>query len=197
MHPSRRRARSPKLVAATTLLAVSAVAGCAALVTSTAPALAGGSLLGVGVGVVAAVLMFAEIVVIRRSWAYDRARVADGYRTETKVRHESNVTFVNGMGARLLCRENQIGLMQDALLTSEIEIALARERLSAEKARIRALEADAAAASTDLASARSDMLAAQDALTVSESAGVAARAEIIAWQEVAQASPEQKHRRLA
>lgn len=197
MHPSRRRARSPKLVAATTLLAVSAVAGCAALVTSTAPALAGGSLLGVGVGVVAAVLMFAEIVVIRRSWAYDRAQVADGYRTETKVRHESNVTFVNGMGARLLCRENQIGLMQDALLTSEIEIALARERLSAEKARIRALEADAAAASTDLASARSDMLAAQDALTVSESAGVAARAEIIAWQEVAQASPEQKHRRLA
>lgn len=195
MPPSRRRARSPKLVAATALLTVSAVAASAALVSS--PALAGASLLGVGVGIVAAVLMFAEIVVIRRAWALDRAQVADGYRTESKRQHESNLSFVQGMGSRLALQENQIGLMQDALLTSEIEIALSRERLSAEKARVQALESDAQAAASDLASARSDLLAAQDALAVSESAGVAARAEIIAWQEVSETSPEHTQRRLA
>ena len=99
------------------------------------------------------------------------------------LRHDSHMTFVHGMGSRLAWRENQMGLMQDALLTTEIEIALARERLSAEKGRVAALQDDNAAAATDLASARADLLAAQDALAVSESAGVAARAEIIAWEE--------------
>ena len=143
-------------------------------------------------------LMFAEIVVIRRMWAFDRAHAADGYRKQTLIQHESHMTFVQGMGSRLAWRENQMGLMQDALLTSEIEIALAREKLSAESARVSALQADNAAAASDLASARSDLLAAQDALAVSESAGMAARAEIIAWEETAESTAEQiQQRRLA
>ena len=198
MAPSRRRSRSPKLVAATALLTLAAVVASAALMTSTVPALAGATVLTVVAGVAAAVLMFAEIVVIRRMWAFDRALVANGYRTDSLRRHETHMTFVQGMGSRLAWSENQMGLMQDALLTSEIEIALAREKLSAEKARVTALQDDATSAATDLASARADLLAAQDALAASESAGVAARAEIIAWQEAAESTTEQiQQRRLA
>ncbi len=198
MAPSRRRSRSPKLVAATTLLTLAAVVASAALTTSAVPALAGATILAVLAGIAAAMLMFAEIVVIRRMWAFDRAETADRYRTDTMLRHDSHMTFVHGMGSRLAWRENQMGLMQDALLTSEIEIALAREKLAAEKGRVAALQDDNAAAATDLASARADLLAAQDALAVSESAGVAARAEIIAWEETAESTAEQiQQRRLA
>ncbi len=185
MAPTRRRARSPKLVAAITLLVLAVVVAGAAIVTSTVPALAGATVLGVLAGIAATALMFAEIVVIRRLWASDRAQVADGYRTEAVQRHESNMAFVQDMGSRLASSEHQLDLMQDALVSAEIETALARERWSAETARVVALEADAAAAVTDLASSRADLVSARDALAASESAGVAARAEIIAWHEAA------------
>lgn len=197
MAPTRRRSRSPKLVAATTLLTLAAVVACAAITTATVPALAGATVLGVLAGTAATVLMFAEIVVIRRMWAFDRAQMADGYRVDTLRRHESEMAFVDGMSSRVAWHENQLGLIQDALVTSEIEIALARERQSAEKARVTALESDAAAAATDLSSARADLLTAQDALATSESAGVAARAEIIAWQEAAETAPRPGQSRLA
>lgn len=186
-----------KVLAATVVLAVSAVVAAAALVTATVPALAGATVLGVLAGVVAAALMSAEIVVVRRAWAFDRAQVSDGYRVETLKRHESHIAFVESLGSRLAWRENQLGMMHDALLTSEIEIALAREKLSAEKARAEALQSDADAAASDLASARSDLLTAQDALAASEAAGVAARAEIVAWQQVADRAPQAGQRRLA
>ncbi|MGA8851295.1 MAG: hypothetical protein WB508_06200 [Aeromicrobium sp.] len=195
MAPSRRRSRSPKLVAATTLLTLAAVVASAALTTSAVPALAGATVLAVLAGMAAAMLMFAEIVVIRRMWAFDRAQSADRYRADTMLRHDSHMTFVLGMGSRLAWREQQMGLMQDALLTSEIDTALAREKLSAEKGRVAALQEDNAAAATDLASARADLLAAQDALAASESAGMAARAEIIAWEETAESAAEQIHQR--
>jgi hypothetical protein len=179
------------------LLTITAIVACAALATSTVPALTGATILGVLAGVVASALMFAEIVMIRRMWAFDRAQVAQGHRDEALQRHESHRTFVAGMSSRLAWRDNQIGLMQDALLTCEIEAALARERLSAERARVQALEADVASAASDLASARADLLTAQDALAASESAGVAARAEIIAWQEVAESQANQGQQRPA
>ena len=195
--PLRRRARSPKVIAATTLLVVSALVASAALVTSTVQLLAGATVFGVVAGVVAAALLLAEIVVIRRAWAFDRAQVSDGYRVETLKRHDSHVAFVESLGSRLAYRENQLGVMHDALLTSEIEIAIAREKLSEEKARTEALQSDVDAAASDLASARSDLLAAQDALAASEAAGVAARAEIVAWQQVADQPPAVGQRRLA
>lgn len=197
MAPTRRRSRSPKLVAAITLLTLAAVVACVALTTATVPALAGATVLGVLAGVAATALMSAEIVVIRRMWATDRAQMADGYRVAAVRSQESDQAFVHGMGARLQWHENQLSLMQEAQLTSEIEIALARERHAAERARVTALESDAAAAATDLASAHADLLTAQDALATSESAGVAARAEILAWQEAAETASRPGEARLA
>ncbi|MGJ9423806.1 hypothetical protein [Aeromicrobium sp. CF3.5] len=195
--PLRRRARSAKVIAATSLLALSAVVACAALITSTVQLLAGATVFGVVAGVVSASLLLAEIVVVRRAWATDRAQVSDSYRVETKKRHESHIAFVESLGSRLAQRETQLSAMQDVLLTTEIEIALAREKFSEEKARTEALQSDVDAAASDLASARSDLLTAQDALAASEAAAVEARAEILAWEQVAEQPPKSGERRPA
>ncbi len=195
--PLRRRARSGKVIAATSLLALSAVIACAALITSTVWLLAGATVFGVVAGVVAAALLTAEILDVRRAWATDRAQVSDRYRVESKKRHESHIAFVESLGSRLAQRETQISDLQEALLTAEIEIALAREKFSEEKARTEALQSDAEAAASDLASARSDLLVAQDALAASEAAAVEARAEILAWEQVAEQPTESGERRLA
>lgn len=195
--PLRRRARSTKVIAATSLLAVSAVIACAALITSTVWLLAGATVFGVVAGVVAAALLLAEIVVVRRAWATDRAQVSDSYRVESKKRHDSHIAFVESLGSRLAQREIQLSAMQDQLLTTEIEIALAREKFSEEKARTEALQSDVDAAASDLASARSDLLSAQDALAASEAAAVEARAEILAWEQVAEQPQKSGERRPA
>ena len=185
------------MIAATTLLILSAVVATAALITSTVPALAGATVLGVVAGVAAVVLMSAEVLVVRRAWARDRAEVSDGYRVRTLERHDAHIAFIESLGARVARSESQRDAMHEALLTTEIEVAIAREKLSAEKARADALQSDGDAAASDLASARADLLAAQDALAASEAAGVAAQAEITAWEQASDAAPQGQRRRLA
>lgn len=185
------------MIIATVLLVVATIVAIAALVISSVPALAGATVFTVLAGVGAVALMSAEIVVVRRLWAYDRAKVSDSYRNHTLERHQAHQEFVQNLGAKLQSREAQIEQIQEALLTSEIETALARERLSEEKARVAGLQGDAQTAASDLESARADLLAAQDELAASEAAGVAARAEIVAWQESSEASAKTGRARTA
>lgn len=187
---SRRRSRSAKLVIAVALLCISATGAAAAVVTATIPALTAATILGVVTGVLAAVLTFAEIRVLRHRWAQDRASLANGYRVEAQERRTVHAAFVQEVTRQIATRDGEIDRqrtelhrLRDRLVDTEIEMALAAERLSEERSRVTALEADAEAAASDLESARADLAKAQDALTISEAAGVAARAEILAWEQ--------------
>ena len=102
------------------------------------------------------------------------------------------------MGQRVSLRDSQIAALRDAMVTAEIELAQARERFSAERARSAALEADVDSAQSDLESARVDLRHAIDALAASESAELQVRAELLAWEEAAaEQARRQKSRKLA
>ena len=99
------------------------------------------------------------------------------------------------MGQRVSLRDAQIATLRDAIVTAEIELAQARERVSAERARSAALESDASVAQSDLESARVDLRRASDALAASESAELQVRAELLAWEEAASEEARRQHAR--
>lgn len=191
MASTRRSPRSRRVLAAVGLLIVAFVVTTAAIVVSTVPALVAASSYSVVAGIVAARLMSDELVRLRRAWAHDRATLARGHRRTAVARAEEHLAFAEQMGSRIRLREAQIAELRESLLTAEIDLALAREKVSAERARSAALEADLESAESDLESARIDLGRAQDALAASESAELAARAEILAWEDAA--SEEQRH----
>ena len=114
------------------------------------------------------------------------------------TRSREHIAFAEQMGSRVRLRDAQLAALRDSLVTAEIEMARARERVSEERARSAALQADVDSAQSDLESARIDLRNASDALAVSESAELQARAEILAWEESAsEAARQQSERKLA
>jgi len=148
-------------------------------------------------GIVAARLLSNEIADIRRTWSSDRAGMANDTRRIAVVRAREQTAFAELMGARVSERDAKLAALRESLVTTEIDLARARERFSAERARNRALLDEAASAHSDLESARVDLRHAADALAESERAELTARAEILAWEEAASESERQQHQRLA
>jgi hypothetical protein len=171
-----------------------AVAG---IVVSTVPVLIGATTYAVVAGVVAARLLSTEIVLRRREWSLERAGIVDANRRVAVVRSREHIEFANQMGARVRLRDAQLEELRDSLVTAEIDLARARERVSEERARSKALQADVESAQSDLESARVDLRNASDALAASETAEMHARAEILAWEEAASEEARRQHERSA
>ncbi|WP_157439348.1 hypothetical protein [Aeromicrobium sp. Root344] len=197
MASSRRTPRSRRAVGATGLLISAVVVAAAGIVVSTVPVLAAATVYAVVVGVVAARLLSNELADRRRAWSLERSVIVDDNRRAAVSRSREHIEFANQMGSRLRLRDAQIEELRDSLVTHEIDLAKARERLSEERARVMALEADVDAARSDLESARADLRRANDALAESESAELHARAQILAWEEAATQEERRQHDRSA
>ncbi|AWB93201.1 hypothetical protein [Aeromicrobium chenweiae] len=182
---NRRIPRSRRAVGAIALLVSAVVVAVLGLVVSTVTVLVVATVYAVAAGGVAGRLLSNEIAQVRRDWAHDRAVLADEHRKVAVVRSREHIAFADQMSQRISLRDAQIANLRDALVTAEIELAQARERFSAERARRAALEADVTSARSDLESARVDLLAAQEALAASEAAEIQVRTELQAWQEAA------------
>jgi len=195
---NRRIPRSRRALGATALLVTAVVVAVVGIIVATVPVLVATTAYAVVTGVVAARLLSNEIAQVRRDWARDRAHLADDNRKVAVVRSREHIAFAEQMGQRVSLRDAQITSLRDALVTAEIELAQARERVYAERARSAALEADVDSATSDLESARVDLRTAQDALAASESAEVQVRAELLAWEEAASEETKRLHdRKLA
>lgn len=193
---NRRLPRSTRAFGAIVLLMTAVVAAVVGIVLATVPALITVTAYAVVAGVVAARLLSNEIAHLRREWARDRASLADDHRVEAISRSSDHIAFAAEMGSRVTSRDAQIATLRDDLVTAEIELAQARERVSAERARSEALLAEVDTATSDLESAQVDLRRATDALAASESAELQVRAELLAWEEAA-ANGTQRDRKLA
>nr|MCW2727973.1 hypothetical protein [Aeromicrobium sp.] len=192
---NRRIPRSRRAIGAVVLLISAVVVATAGIVVSTVPVLVAATLYAVVVGVVAARLLSNEMAQLRRDWARDRAELADSNRNAAVTSSREHIVFADQMGQRVRLRDGQIAALRDAMVTAEIELAQARERVSAERARRAALEADVDSAQSDLESARVDLRNASDALAASESAEVQVRAELLAWEQAASEETRRQHER--
>lgn len=195
---TRRSSRSRRALASATLLISAVLVATIGILVSTVPVLVAATVYAVASGIVAAWLLSKDVAHMRRDWARDRARIADEGRRAAITRSREHIAFVNQMGSRVRLRDTQISALRDSVVTAEIELARARERLSAERARSEALESDLGSAKSDLESARVDLRRASDALAASETAEMQARAELLAWEEASSDElREQQHRKLA
>lgn len=189
--------RSRRALGAIALLISAVLVATGGILASAVPLLIASTTYAVVSGIFAARLLSNEVAQTRRAWARDRAVAADENRRTAVVRAKEQTAFASHMGSRLRLRESQLAEVRDFLVTAEIDLARARERLSAERARTAALQSDINSAQSDLESARSDLLLAGDALAASESAELQARAELLAWEEAASENERQLHQRLA
>lgn len=164
---------------------------------STVPALVAATTYAVLSGVGAARLLTNELAERRRVWAIERSAIVDDNRRASVARSREHIEFANQMSSRIKLRDAQLAELRDSLVTAEIDLAKARERVSEERARNEALLADADAAKSDLESARADLRRANDALAASESAELHARAQILAWEEAASEEERRQHNRTA
>jgi hypothetical protein len=195
---NRRIPRSRRALGAILLLAAAALVAIVGIIIATVPVLIGATAFAAVTGVVAARLLSDEIAQLRRDWAHDRAKIADDNRTVAVARSREHTAFAEQMGQRVSLRDAQIAALRDALVTAEIELAQARERVSAERARNAALQEEVGSARSDLESARIDLMTAQDALAASESAELQVRAELLAWEQAAaEERRRQQERKLA
>lgn len=195
---NRRIPRSRRAIGAVALLVSSVIVAVVGIVVWSVPALVAATTYAIVTGVIAGRLLSNEIAQLRRDWARDRAQLADSNRTAAVARSREHIAFAEQMGQRVSLRDSQIATLRDALVTAEIEMAQARERVSAERARSAALESDVDSAQSDLESARVDLRQASDALAASESAQLQVRAELLAWEEAAtEQARRQSGRKLA
>jgi hypothetical protein len=167
------------------------------IIVSTVPILIAATVYAVATGILAARLLFNELAERRRTWALERAGIVDDNRRAAVARSREHIDFATQMGSRIRLRDAQLAELRDSLVTDEIDLAKARERMAEERARNEALQADVDAAKSDLESARIDLRRASDALAESESAELNARAEVLAWEEAASEEERRHHDRSA
>ena len=197
MASTRRNPRSRRAVGATGLLISAVLVAVAGIVVSTVPVLIAATTYAVLAGIVSARMLTNELADRRRVWALERSAIVDDNRRAAVARSREHIEFANQMGSRIRLRDAQLAELRDSLVTAEIDLAKARERMSAERARSEALRADAESAKSDLESAQFDLARAMDALAESESAELDARAQILAWEEAASEEERRQHHRSA
>lgn len=182
---------------AVALLVTAVLVATFGVLVATVPVLVAATTYTVITGILAARLLSNEIAQLRRDWAHDRAVIADDHRRTSIDRAAEHIAFAEQMGSRIRLKDGQLESVRDALVTAEIDLAKARERLSAERARVEALTSDLDSAASDLESARVDLRHAMDALAASEGAEIQARAEVVAWEESATEAERNRHQRPA
>ena len=162
-------------MAAVILLVSAAGAVVAGFVLGTTVAMVAAGAYAVAAGVVAAVLMQALVVRVRRLWAHDRANLAGAYRTTAVARAEEQTAFADSMAARLAERQVQIARLEAEIRRGEKRREELGDALADEQERSAAVTAELEQVQEDLAHLR-------DALTASEAAEKRARAELLAWE---------------
>ncbi|MEJ7636197.1 hypothetical protein [Aeromicrobium sp.] len=197
MASSRRIPRSRRTLGATGLLLSAVLVAGAGIVVSTVPILIVATAYAVVSGVISARLLSGELTLKRREWALERVRIIDHNSRVAVARSREHIEFADQMGSRVRLRDAQLATLRDSLVTAEIDLARARERVSEERARGAALQADVESAQSDLESARVDLRHAHDALASSESAELHARSQILAWEQAASEESHRQHDRTA
>jgi septal ring factor EnvC (AmiA/AmiB activator) len=147
----------------------------AAVVVGSTVALTAAGAYAVVAGIVAAVLMESVVAQVRRLWAYDRANLADTYRTAAVTRSAEQVAFAESMATRLTEHRARIVRLEADIERAERRRGELGEALADEQERSAELEASLAQVQDDLAHLR-------DALTASEAAEKRARAEVVAHE---------------
>lgn len=127
--PVRRRQRSTRLVVASTLLIVAALAVAGAAVSGSWPAVTIAAVLGVLLGVAATRITHTELALSRREAARDRAEQAQGYRDITLARTAENAAFVTATSARIASRDETIQAHEQTITTLGRDLGDARGRL--------------------------------------------------------------------
>lgn len=197
MASSRRIPRSRRVVGATGLLISAVLVAVAGIVASTVPVLIGATTYTGIAGIAAARLLSNELARRRREWALERSLIVDDNRKVAVARSREHIVFAEQMSSRVRLRDAQLASLRDSLVTAEIDLAKARERMSEERARNEALQADADSATTDLESSQLDLARALDALAESESVELDARAQLLAWEQAAAQEASRQHDRSA
>jgi chromosome segregation ATPase len=197
MASSRRIPRSRRAVGATGLLISAVLVAVAGIIASTVPVLIGATTYAVGAGIVAARLLSNELAGRRREWALERSVIVADNRKVAVARSREHIAFAEQMGSRIRLRDAQLASLRESLVTAEIDLAKARERMSEERARSEALQDDVDSATTDLESSRLDLARALDALAESESVELDARAQLLALEEAVAQEPSRQHDRSA
>lgn len=136
MSKSRRRQRSVRIVVATSLLAVAALAVVPSAIAANVAMLIPSSLFAVVAGFCALRIMRNEILQTRRDWAADRAAQAQSYQELATVRQAEHDSFATAMTQRLTDREKTIVSLRGTLKLSErrADDAERRAREQAERA---------------------------------------------------------------
>lgn len=197
MASTRRNPRSRRALGATALLITAVIVAVAGIIVSTIPVLIGATVYAVVAGVAATRLLSGELVARRREWSLERAGIVDDNRRMSVTRSREHIEFANQMSFRIRLRDAQLAELREQVVTAEIDLALARERVSEERARSVALRSEVDTAQSDLESAQFDLSRALDDLAASESAELDARAQILAWEQAASEEERRVHDRSA
>ena len=119
MSKSRRRQRSVRIVVATSLLAVAALAVVPSAIAANVAMLIPSSLFAVLAGFCALRIMRNEILQTRRDWAADRAAQAQSYQELAVQRQAEHDNFATAMTERLADRDETIVTLRGTLKLSE------------------------------------------------------------------------------
>lgn len=166
-------------------------AGVAAIVVATVPVLGAAVAYAVVVSSVAARLLSNETAQVRRDWARDRAVTAHERSREQVRRSREQVAFADSMGEKVQVREERIVELLQQLGVAEAALVEAEARHAAVTVRADGLQVDLDETRQSLVSTRAEVRRLRDDLAASQSSELAARTELMAWQEA------EEHRRLA
>ncbi|UPK74709.1 hypothetical protein MU582_20095 [Nocardioidaceae bacterium SCSIO 66511] len=190
MSKSRRRQRSVRIVVATSLLVVAALAVVPSAIAANVAMLIPSSLFAVLAGFCALRIMRNEILQTRRDWAADRAAQAQSYQELAVIRQAEHDTFATAMTERLADRDQTIVTLRGTLKLSErrADDAERRAREQAERA-------------AELQSSVEDMTAEQaasvDALATWDGADLPTIVDLMSWEQTTATLTQEPQRKEA
>jgi hypothetical protein len=119
MSNDRRRQRSVRILAASIMLAASAVFVAVAVATASRGVLVTASVTAVVVGMAAARMIADEVLTTRRAWFKDRAEQAQAYRDVTVDRTRENMEFIEAVNETLSITTRRITELNGTLRLAE------------------------------------------------------------------------------
>ncbi|MFD1824908.1 MULTISPECIES: hypothetical protein [Mumia] len=175
MSNDRRRQRSVRILAASLMLAASAVFVAVAVVSASQGVLVAASVTAVIVGVAAARVIADEVLTTRRAWFKDRAEQAQAYRDISVDRTRENMEFIEAVNETLSITTRRITELNGTL-------RLAEARADESDARREELQREVETLRTD-----GDDEAAPSTMTLWDGADVPTIVDLLSWEATAAA----------
>jgi hypothetical protein len=180
--PSRRRQRSTRVTAATSLLVGATVFAIAAFRDGSLVWLASSSMISLVCGWAAARMTHSELRAARRTAAADRAEVARAYRDQFDERVAEHARFTSALTGQLVLRERELGELNATLVLSERRAELAEQKTRREIL----VSAEAIARVNELEAQLGEPLSA--ATNAAESDDLETVVDLLRWEEKVTAS---------